>query len=133
MKFLKSSKEKIWKERSIFQCSISLLIERKMDASRSSLPILLPMIQVPVSSIALQVSVKKIIRSVFPRESSTPMTHQYQLMKTENSPKNVQYLKEFMSKMLTKSSSRILKTEEELFKAVLKSTTILSVGEVTHP
>lgn len=91
------------------------------------------MIQVPVSSIALQVSVKKIIRSVFPRESSTPMTHQYQLMKTENSPKNVQYLKEFMSKMLTKSSSRILKTEEELFKAVLKSTTILSVGEVTHP
>lgn len=132
-KFLKSSKERILKEKNTFLCSIFSLIERKMDVSRLLLLTSLLTIQVLVSSIALLDLVKKITRFVFQKVSFIPMIHQCQLMKTVNSQRNVQFMKDSMLKMLIKLSLKILKTKEESFKADLKSTTILIVGEATLP
>lgn len=130
LKFLTSSKERIWKEKSMFQCSTSSLIERKTDASRSLLLTSSPMIQVQVLYIVLLDSVKRIIRFVSLKTSLIPMIHQSQLIKTVNSPNNAQFMKEFMSRTQTKLLSKTSRKEAELFKVVLKSTTILTAGEV---
>lgn len=58
------------------------------------------------------------------------MIHQSQLIKTVNSPNNAQFMKEFMSRTQTKLLSKTSRKEAELFKVVLKSTTILTAGEV---
>lgn len=102
LKFLISSKERIWKEKNTFPCLISFLIERPRDASRSSVEISLLKIQVPVLCIALQDSVKKITKSVSPKESSIQMIHQCLWTKTVNSQKNVLHTRDFTSKMPTK-------------------------------
>lgn len=131
LKFFKNSKERILKEKNTFLCLNFSLIERKMDVSKLLLLTSLLTIQVLVSSIALLDLVKKITRFVSQKVSFIPMIHQCQLMKTVNSQRNAQFMKDSMLKMLIKSSLKILKTKEELFKADLKSTTILIVGEVT--
>lgn len=88
------------------------------------------MIQVQVLCIVLLDSVKRIIRFVSLKTSLIPMIHQSQLIKTVNSPKNAQSMKEFMSRTQTKLLSKTSKKEAELFKVVLKSITILTAGEV---
>ena len=130
-KFLKNSKERTLKEKNTFLCSNFSPIERKMDVSKLLLPTSLPTIQVLVSYIVLLDSVKKITRFVSQKVSFIQMIHQCQSMKTVNSQRNVQFMKDFMLRMLIRLLLKTSKTKEELFKAGLKSTTILIVGEVT--
>lgn len=52
-------------------------------------------------------------------------------MKTVNSQKNVPSIKDSMLRKLIKLLLKTSKTKEELFKADLKSTIILIVGEAT--
>lgn len=76
-------------------CLISLLIEKKMDALRLLLLILLLKTLVPVSFIVPQDLAKKTTKFVLAKESSRQMIHQYLLTKTENSLTNAQFMKEF--------------------------------------
>ena len=85
---------------------------------------------VPVLFIAHLALVKKITKSVLRKASLTLMILQSQLMKTVNSLKNALFIKEFMLRMLIRSSSKTSNRKEELFKVVLKFTTIHSAGEV---
>ena len=133
MKLLRNLKVKIWKANNTYQCSISLLIERKTDASRFMLLILLPMTQVQVSYTVLQDSASKITKCVSLKESSILTIHPYLSIKTVNLPRNVQYTKESTLRMQIKLLSRILRIKDELFRVVLKSITILIVGEVILP
>ncbi len=133
LKFFKSLKVRIWKVNNTYQCSISLLTERKTVVLRLLLLISSQRTLVPVLSTALQVLVKKITRSVSVRESSIQMTHQCQLMRMESSQMNVQLMRVFMSRTLTRSLLRTLSKKEELSKVEQRFITILIVGEVTLP
>ena len=97
------------------QCLISLRAERRTDASKSKPLILLLLILVLVLYIVLQVSVKKIIRCVWLKESFIQMILPCLLIRTVSSTKIVPFMKDFMLKMLTKSSLKTLKIKEELF------------------
>lgn len=98
----------------MFLCSTSSKKDIKMDALEFNvLNLLLPMLVLVLSIVHLD-SVKKIIRCVFGKKLFIQITPLCLLMILENSQIKSLLMKEFMSKMLIKSFSKILKKEEEL-------------------